>query len=290
VLLRICSTVNGLIVKTWVVYLTHASEVLHCRRETRQWLAITLAYLKIRRLHYPYALRLRSGQQITLQEYEDVIVFWLVFARRHYPVDPADRVIVDVGANIGMFTLYAARQAPKSHIVAIEPFPDTCLRLRSHVEANQLQDRVTILNWAVSSSSSSGNMDSAREIPSQYRRIHSETTKTLNFNHRKRLEQDEEGIAVKTETLEKLLDYARVDSGDLVKINIHGSEYEVLLSATPVVLRRCKKIALQYHEMPARLRLGKQDLFKHLSGNGFELVFDHDTQRGSGLAFFARAT
>jgi hypothetical protein len=98
------------------------------------------------------------------------------------------------------------------------------------------------------------------------------------------------GVAVKIETLEKLQDYARADSGDLVKMNIHPSEYEVLMSATPVVLRRCKKIAVQYHEMPARLHLGKQDLFKYLPGNGFELIFDHDTQRGSGLGFFARAS
>ena len=274
--------------KNWLAYLAHASEILTCRRETAQWSPITLAYLGVRPLRYPYELRLRAGQQITLWERTDVTVFWLVFARRHYPVHPTDRVIIDLGANIGMFTLYAAREAPQSRIVAIEPFPDTCWRLRSLVERNRLQDRVTVLDYAVAASSATGRMDNAAEVPSQYRRIYSEATKTLNFNHRNRVKQAEDGVVVKTETLDKVLDCAHVHTGDLVKLNIHGSEYEVLMSAPPAVLKRCKKIAVQYHEMPADRHLGKRELFEYLAGNGFELVSDRDTRRGSGLALFAR--
>lgn len=272
----------------WLAYVGNASEVLRCFRETNQWLPITLDYLRVRPVQHPYRVQLRSGQQLTLEEHEDTIIFWLVFARRHYPVQSTDRVIVDLGANIGLFTLYAARQAPGSRILAVEPFPDTCSRLRSLVEKNQLQHRVTVIEYAVASSSAIGNMDSASEVPSQYRRIYSETTKTLNLKHRKGVEQSEDGVAVKTETLDKLLDSAQVDTADLVKVNIHGSEYDVLMSARPAVLKRCHKISVQYHEIPARYHIGKRELFGHLAGNGFALVCDKDTHRGSGLALFAR--
>jgi FkbM family methyltransferase len=275
-------------VKNWLAFPAHASEILTCRRETAQWAEIMLAYLGLRPLLYPYELRLRSGQHITLRERTDITVFWLVFARRHYPVHPADFIIIDLGANIGMFTLYAAREAPQCRIVAIKPFPDTCSRLRSLVERNHLQDRVTILDYAVAASSATGSMDNALEVPSQYRRIYSEATKALNLNHRNQVEQAEDGVAVKTETLDKVLDYAHVHCGDLVKLNIHGSEYEVLMSASPAVLKRCKKIAVQYHEMPADRHIGKEELFRHLADSGFELVSDRDTRRGSGLALFAR--
>ncbi len=248
-----------------------------------------MAYLGVRPLPYPFELRLRTGQQITLRERTDVTVFWLVFARRHYPVHPADLIIIDMGANIGIFTLYAAREAPQCRIVAIEPFPDTCSRLQSLVEMNRLQDRVTILDYAVAASPATRSMDSATEVPSQYRRVYSDATKELNFNHRNRVKQAEDGVVVKTETLDRVLDDAHVHSGDLVKMNIHGSEYEVLMSASPAVLSRCKKIAVQYHEMPADCHLGKQELFRHMADSGFELVSDRDTHRGSGLALFARA-
>lgn len=51
---------------------------------------------------------------------------------------PGD-VFVDIGANVGYFTLLAARLVgPDGHVVAIEPLPRTVERLRSNVAANQL--------------------------------------------------------------------------------------------------------------------------------------------------------
>ena len=274
--------------KSWIKHLSHAPEVLTCLRETAHWLPITLGYLGLRSLKYPHEVRLRSGERITLQERTDLVVFWLVFARRHYPVQSADRIVVDVGANIGMFTLYAAREAPQCRVIAIEPFPDTRARLRALVEENNLQDRVTILDCAVAASSSTGNMDLAGGIPSQYRRIYSESTQGMNSNHRRTVVETNDGIPVRMETLDSAFGSAQVPWADLVKLNIHGSEYEVLMSSHPETLRRCKKIAVQYHELPADRHIDKQELFRCLADNGFSLVSDCDTHRGSGMAFFVR--
>jgi hypothetical protein len=42
-----------------------------------------------------------------------------VFVRHHYPVESSDRLVIDVGENIGLFTAYAARQAASPQVVAI---------------------------------------------------------------------------------------------------------------------------------------------------------------------------
>jgi FkbM family methyltransferase len=276
---------------TWA-NLRRLREVASCRRETKQWFALALAYLRLRQLRFPYELRLRSGQRLILHEYTDVVIFWLVFVRRHYPVRATDRVVVDVGANIGVFTLYAAREAPGARIIALEPFPDTRARLLEMAKRNRLADTVTILDCALAGWSGTGAMDEAEGIPSQYRRIYSEATKTLNAEHRGKagLEQSADGIAVRKITLCEMLEEARVASADLVKMNIHGSEYEVLLSTPPAVLRRCARIAVQYHEMPAGTKLTKYSIFERLSGAGFKLVLDDDTGRGAGRAIFALHT
>jgi FkbM family methyltransferase len=276
-------------VKSWSSYLAHASEVFTCCGETAQWIPITLAYLGLRPLSYPYELLLHTGEQITLNERTDLIVFWLVFARRHYPIRSADHIVVDVGANIGMFTLYAAREAPHCRVIAIEPFPDTRACLQSLVERNHLQGRVTILDCALAACSATGSMDTAAEVPSQYRRIYSEDTKGMNSNHRNDVEQAEDGISVRMETLDRIFDSTQVSAADLVKLNIHGSEYEVLMSAAPETLERCKTIAVQYHDLPASCHVNKQDLFQHMAHSGFDLISDDDTHRGSGMASFARA-
>lgn len=57
---------------------------------------------------------------------------------------------IDVGANIGLYSLIAARQLPSDRpVVAFEPDRDTASRLRSHLQFNGESDRVRIVEAAV---------------------------------------------------------------------------------------------------------------------------------------------
>ena len=60
--------------------------------------------------------------------------------------------IADLGANIGAFTLDAARRYPAATLHAYEPDPETCQILMRNVEANGLSSRVRVFNEAVSGS------------------------------------------------------------------------------------------------------------------------------------------
>jgi FkbM family methyltransferase len=278
--------------RSWLSNLRRIPEIHACSRETRQWLAVTLDYLRLRPVKYPFELRLRSGERVTLREHIDVVVFWMVFARQHYPVAASHRIIVDIGANIGMFTLYAARTAPAARIIAVEPFPDTRERLKQLVETNHLADRVTIRDCAIAGSAGQRTMDSAEGIPSQYRRVYSPETATLNTEHRgpSGAKQDDSGVPVRTEILGQVLDHVGVAVVDLMKMNIHGSEYDVLLHSDPSVLQRFRQIEVQYHELPAAMGLGKEQIIERMQQLGFTLINDHDTHRGSGLAVFESAS
>ncbi len=188
--------------------LSRLPEIYACYRETSQWLTVTLAYLALRPLHFPYQLTLRSGESLVFAEPIDVVIFWLVFVRRHYPVNISDLAIVDVGANIGIFTVYAAREAPNAKIIAIEPFPDTCRRLQTQLVSNHIANRVTVLNVAVDEESGTREMDSAERIPSQYRRIASDATATLNARHRGLAAVEKmPGVPVDTKTLADVLQW-----------------------------------------------------------------------------------
>ncbi len=60
-------------------------------------------------------------------------------------------VFVDVGANIGLFTLLAARCAsPGGRVLAFEPHPGARARLRHLIELNGLTDVVTVSDAALS--------------------------------------------------------------------------------------------------------------------------------------------
>lgn len=63
--------------------------------------------------------------------------------------------MIDVGANIGYYTLLAARAVEQSgHVYAFEPMPTTVALLRKNVEENGYSDRVTIVPKAVADKSS----------------------------------------------------------------------------------------------------------------------------------------
>lgn len=127
-------------------------------------------------------------------------------------------------------------------------------------------------------------MDSAEGIPSQYRRIHSEDTAGLNIRHRGAAAlKKAPGVSVENRTLADMLELADVDHVDLMKMNIHGSEYAVLMKSPAGVLQRFRRIAVQYHELPAAAKMGKSQLFSCLGNSGFRLVSDRDTRRGGRL-------
>ena len=69
------------------------------------------------------------------------------------------------------------------------------------------------------------------------------------------------GIPVENRTLTDVLELATVDKVDLMKMNIHGNEYAVLMKTPAGVLRRFKRIAVQYHELPAAANMDKTNCF-----------------------------
>ncbi|HWS31715.1 MAG TPA: FkbM family methyltransferase [Actinoplanes sp.] len=59
------------------------------------------------------------------------------YLRRLRPLPP-DPVVVDAGANIGIFTLFVKRHYPGARIIAIEPIPYTAAALRANIRLYRL--------------------------------------------------------------------------------------------------------------------------------------------------------
>lgn len=62
---------------------------------------------------------------------------------------PPDGVFVDVGANVGLFTVIGALTTSRGRVIAYEPVPELLELLRANVQLNWLADRVTIREVAV---------------------------------------------------------------------------------------------------------------------------------------------
>src|SRR4051794_5502835 len=89
-------------------HIARAPEVLRCMQTFDAWPTLVPAYVGVRPIALPFEARTRSGTRFRLTEFYDLETLWQIYCRHVYVVDSADRIILDAGANIGLFTCYAA--------------------------------------------------------------------------------------------------------------------------------------------------------------------------------------
>lgn len=135
-------------------------------------------------------------------------------------LDPGD-TFVDVGANIGYYTLLAARRVGETgKVFAVEASPEVLLRLRENIEANKLTN-VSIVPYAV------GERDGECEIyipESQTHGVASLRDQGYGPTHVAKIEM---------RCLDDLLDQAsRID---FVKIDIEGAELGALKGMARII-------------------------------------------------------
>jgi FkbM family methyltransferase len=252
-------------------HLARVPEILACVAGSSDWASLTAGYVGLRALPFPHAFRTRGGRSMTLEQFHDLVTAWIVFFRREYRVLAGDRVIVDVGANIGSFSLYASARAPRSRVVALEPFPQTMTRLRRHVEQNGLAHRIACRPWALAAESGVRRMDvSDAALPSQSRAILARDAGAVAH-----------AVEVEALTLGELMRREGLAHVDFLKMDIEGAEHEVLMGTPAEVLRRVGRIGLEYHPNGSRAAL-----FRHLERAGFGLTHDARVGRDSGVAHF----
>lgn len=212
------------------------------------------AYLSKKNL--PKQLQFKNGFQLHLSSHpEDIVTAIVVCCKHDYGSDFEGKTIIDIGANIGAFSLFAAHKGAKQ-IVAIEPVPEAVNTLRRSVEANKLQNAVTVLQAAVTSQNGS-----TLYFPTQSSPNNAPADTTTNT------------IAVSTMSLKTIVsDHFNVPI-DLLKIDCEGGEYDILYNADDTTLAQIHEIRMELHGDTGQ----KEALLQHLKAKGFRLhKYNHD--------------
>ncbi len=210
----------------------------------------SLVFLRLIDCEYPRALRLKNGLEFEVRSWQELTTVWVVCVGREYTIRECDQRIIDGGANVGVFSSIATKAAPEAVVVAVEPFPENYLRLEDTLAKNSISDRVRPLQAAIVGKERQVMMDGDPKIPGHSRRIGSSS-----------------GIEVEGITLAMLLERSGWGEVDLLKLDIEGAEYEVIEESPETVLRRFKRIGLEYHGK------GKPEvLFEKLERSGFKML------------------
>lgn len=203
-------------------------------------------------LTLPNGLRLclQSAQMIPAANYvvEEVFVE-RQYAREGFAIGEADTVL-DVGANVGIFALWAAPQAPGGRIVSIEPIPDLAACLDASLRENSIHN-VSLVRKAL------GAPDRTIELSyypgfniishrSDFRRPAYARAKMYlkNFRTWSRPQR----VRAECVSICQLLDDHAVERVNFAKIDCEGGEYEILRGMRPHDWRRFEHLVIEFHE------------------------------------------
>lgn len=185
-----------------------------------------------------------------LQVYTGLYDLYEMFFLMHY-LRPED-TFVDVGANVGVYTVLAAGVAG-SQAIAFEPIPSTYSKLSRNVAYNGLQDRAELLNMGVGDKEEvlvfSNSLDAVNHVISSGEDFHGATTE------------------VAVNSLDRLLAQKHVN---FLKIDVEGFEANVINGAPEVLARpELRVIIMETNGLSDQYEFGQNYLHDKLLSLGF---------------------
>lgn len=132
-------------------------------------------------------------------------------------------VFVDVGANIGKYTVKVARQiGPRGKVVSIEPDPGNFSTLKTNIELNKLTNvyAIKVACWNKTEELSLSLSPSWETATSSVKE------KVSNYF-----------VKVKGLKLDDILDDLGIETVDLIKIDVEGAEEEVIQGARGIITK-----------------------------------------------------
>ena len=197
---------------------------------------------------------IRGDRQGENQAFVDIFVHE-TYTRDNFALGD-EKIIVDIGAQAGLFSLYAASHAKKARIIAFEPVKDNFVILKKNLALNRLK-RISPFMQAVSKEKGTAKIF-----------IHPTHTAAHSM-FEERVVPDAETISIKTVSLADVFSSYKIDVVDFLKVDCQGAEYDILFNAPDEILSRIRKIAMEYHDLD-KLRNGKV-LQRFLKKKGFHV-------------------
>jgi FkbM family methyltransferase len=171
-----------------------------------------------------------SRYGLLLYKWSDYPAIRDVFVYKVYGDFKDNAVVIDIGAHIGAYTLYAARNSKL--VVAIVPHPRNMRLLKFNVRINRLRNVILVpLALANFQGVAKFSLIDRYGAYGGVRLVHG----------------GKDYFYVKVTTLDKLLRYLKIDA-DLIKIDVEGSELEVLKGALNTLSQSTLRLVIAaYH-------------------------------------------
>lgn len=175
-------------------------------------------------------------------------------------------VFIDLGANEGYFSVIASRQVrPAGKVFSVEPQRRLKPIFQRNMEINDAKN-VTLIEQAISNHVGQATLHISPSTDT------GATGLVLAYKYPVRTE------TIRTTTLAEVFRQHKIDSCDLMKIDIEGFEYEAVLGSQQIFLEgRVRRIALQLHpRLMVKRGLRPNDITDFLKKCGYSIDVRYD--------------
>ena len=182
--------------------------------------------------------RLKNGLKVTVNKNGgDLTTLFEVFVNEDYKFEgdksnPGN--ILDIGANVGYFSLYISKRFPDAKVFAFEPFPDTYKRLCEHININNLKN-IKALNYAVT------DFDGTAKF---YSFEYTGCNTLLEGNYDENFHKATTVDCISFANVPKLTE---VNEFEFAKVDCEGSEYPIFLNSPDESIKSVNEYIMEVH-------------------------------------------
>lgn len=142
-------------------------------------------------------------------------------------LDIQDKIVVDIGANIGDTAIYFAIKGAKK-VIALEPFSQNYKLAKQNIELNNLTDKIELIQAGCAGTSGTIKISNKSDGPCSI------------------LSEVSEGLEIPLISLDDIVKKYNIDSG-ILKIDCEGCEQDVILNSSKTTLKKFSQMFIEYH-------------------------------------------
>jgi len=238
--------------------ISDSSNIAKHRRALRSpwkfWAALFLKFVPFV-WPFPIQLRLRRGGVVTVREFMTLFIYKEIFVDGCYdlPLPTAPSVIVDIGANTGLFMIRMKQLYPNAGIRGYEPLPSNYAQLRQNLELSAL-DKVETCMQGVGGTT-------------RKEKLYVHPSNIGGHSIHRSLAGGGRHIEIDLVGLRELLDSLDGQRCDVLKLDCEGAELEIIKSIDEEMAKRIDNVVFE----PTPSLYDVTQLVEHLKSIGYRV-------------------
>lgn len=218
----------------------------------------------------------KSGITILGLDYKVLRIFKDIYENHVYTPDGfminENDVVFDIGANVGVFSLYASTKKG-TKVYSFEPHPINFELLSKNIAINS-RDNINAFQIALGSLNEKRIMKETDSIG--HHLLNSSNTP----------DKIEHSITIAVKTIETFFNENNLTTIDFLKLDCEGSEGEIINSISPILFTKIDKIVMEFHDNLSIL--SHNEIIEKLKSAGFKIQLEWDEKSFYGYIYAKR--